>query len=506
MIDVEPPSIQTSCIPGGEETITIEVTPRVSEEEKQAKLKKRVKKLMKKAENKICIECTKPTPKWAALLSVPTVNGGSEMPFSRTFLVGGFCCLECSGAHRRLGTHLSFVRSIDLDTLKEHEVEALEWGGNQIVNNIFEGTMLDSSDKLASTSSQKDRETFIRNKYEKKKYLDVKALAQFRQTMIQQSLDLNSIKSPLSFTSSPSSADESQILSPQQLQIFTSSPRTLALIEKYMNPKPKKKGLGLMKFSFKRFSRKRRFKGDLQNLRGVISVNPNLNVIETRSDYCPSPNSIHDGDVGSVSSTKSSMSAVIRRKFIQGKRLLTPRVKHYYNVMSKKSSPTSKASSSMQRRRKFFGKRHGIKLSDYPPEELKYFDTKKDIFSPSPTSSDSSRRAHLSHLLRTPKLANSKTKTCTHTDAKTTTDVRQHQHFFAEDRELDVVNESDDCTDTADDDGMAEVDVDPKEDIKAMRAWSKKFDKVMNRFFKQRRSQKKDEVTLLQNSNSREDG
>jgi stromal membrane-associated protein len=497
MIQIEPPSIKTSYLPGEEGMLTIEVTPRASEEEKQAKLKKRVKKELKRAANKACIDCSKPNPRWAALLCVPSVSGGtSEMLFSRNFLVGGFCCLECSGAHRRLGTHLSFVRSLDLDTLKEHEVEALENGGNEIVNNIFEGHMLDLSEKLDSSSSQKSREVFIRNKYEKKKYLDIKSLAQFRMSMINQECDGTVMNSPLSFTSSPSSADESRVASPQQLQIFTSSPRTLALIEKYMNPKPKKKGLHLMKFSFKRFSRKRRFKGDLRNLRGVIGVNPNLNVIETRSDGCPSPNSDIEGDLGSVTSTKSSMSAVIRRKLIQGKRLLlTPRTKEY--SMGKKTPTFNHTTSQTPKRRRFFGgrKQHTIKLSDHPPEELQNFDTRNDIFHPSPTSSDSSRRSRLTHLLRTPKQANSKSSSKLCPSSQPLTKNHSYNYFFPADKELKAVHESD-STDTAD-----EETLDQKEDIKALRAWSKKFDNVLTKVFKQKKCQKKetnlDEVTLL---------
>jgi len=39
-------------------------------------------------------------------------------------------CIECSGLHRSLGTHISFVRSVQLDKLKEAEVQALLRGGN----------------------------------------------------------------------------------------------------------------------------------------------------------------------------------------------------------------------------------------------------------------------------------------------------------------------------------------------------------------------------------------
>jgi hypothetical protein len=127
-----------------------------------------------------------------------------------------------------------------------------------------------------------------------------------------------------------------------------------------------------------------------------------------------------------------------------------------------KKTPTSKVTSSTPtpRRRKFFGrKQHGIKLSDYPAEELQNFVTKKDIFSPSPTSSDSSRRGRLTHLLRTPKFTNSKSNK-TSTSNQNTSENCTTEYFFADCGELKVVNESD-STDTADEDVM-----DQKEDIK----------------------------------------
>ena len=47
-------------------------------------------------------------------------------------------CLECSGSHRRLGVHIGFVRSVNLDSWKESEVEALErTGSNAVVNHFY---------------------------------------------------------------------------------------------------------------------------------------------------------------------------------------------------------------------------------------------------------------------------------------------------------------------------------------------------------------------------------
>ena len=47
--------------------------------------------------NSACVDCDSPDPDWAS------INMGVLM------------CLECSGVHRALGTHLSKVRSLTLD-------------------------------------------------------------------------------------------------------------------------------------------------------------------------------------------------------------------------------------------------------------------------------------------------------------------------------------------------------------------------------------------------------
>lgn len=75
----------------------------------QTDLRRRLKALMNLKENQTCVDCPEKSPRWASLIVPPTDLGGGGMP------IGAFCCLECSGSHRRLGVHIAFVRSINLD-------------------------------------------------------------------------------------------------------------------------------------------------------------------------------------------------------------------------------------------------------------------------------------------------------------------------------------------------------------------------------------------------------
>jgi hypothetical protein len=74
-------------------------------------LKKELKQLMAMPENMVCLDCEDKRPMWASLI-VPPPNA----LFKDT--VGCFCCYQCSGAHRRMGTHICFVRSTNLDECK----------------------------------------------------------------------------------------------------------------------------------------------------------------------------------------------------------------------------------------------------------------------------------------------------------------------------------------------------------------------------------------------------
>lgn len=77
-------------------------------------------------------------------------------------------CIRCAGIHRNLGVHISRVKSVNLDTWTPEQVISLQQMGNSRARAVYEAQLPDSFRRPQTDTAL---ESFIRAKYEHKKYL-----------------------------------------------------------------------------------------------------------------------------------------------------------------------------------------------------------------------------------------------------------------------------------------------------------------------------------------------
>ncbi|GAN01852.1 ARF GTPase activating protein [Mucor ambiguus] len=102
--------------------------------------------LLQQPENKKCADCKKKDPRWAS------------------WNLGVFICIRCSGTHRSLGTHISKVKSVDLDTWIPEQIDSMVKWGNQRANVYWE------SELNGRLPTENNMEMWIRAKYEQRKW------------------------------------------------------------------------------------------------------------------------------------------------------------------------------------------------------------------------------------------------------------------------------------------------------------------------------------------------
>lgn len=117
--------------------------------DRAAKNQATIKSLLKLEANKICADCKRNKhPRWAS------------------WNLGVFICIRCSGIHRGMGTHISRVKSVDLDSWTDEQLKSILSWGNARANKYWEA-------KLAAghVPSESKIENFIRTKYELKRWV-----------------------------------------------------------------------------------------------------------------------------------------------------------------------------------------------------------------------------------------------------------------------------------------------------------------------------------------------
>ena len=78
-----------------------------------------MEKILSKPSNQICFDCGSKFPKWSS-------------PY-----LGIVICYDCAGRHRSYGSHISFVRSIELDKWTRKQLRSLEITGNDFAKEKF---------------------------------------------------------------------------------------------------------------------------------------------------------------------------------------------------------------------------------------------------------------------------------------------------------------------------------------------------------------------------------
>ncbi|XP_061520702.1 stromal membrane-associated protein 2 [Phycodurus eques] len=102
-------------------------------------------------ENKFCADCESKGPRWAS------------------WNLGIFICIRCAGIHRNLGVHISKVKSVNLDQWTQEQVQCVQELGNAKAKRLYEAFLPECFQRPESDQSA---ENFIRDKYDKKKYMD----------------------------------------------------------------------------------------------------------------------------------------------------------------------------------------------------------------------------------------------------------------------------------------------------------------------------------------------
>ncbi|XP_078093834.1 stromal membrane-associated protein 2-like isoform X2 [Mustelus asterias] len=124
-----------------------------AERERQQRQNERHHELLREMlqDSRECADCGSRGPRWAS------------------WNLGVFVCIRCAGIHRNLGVHISKVKSVNLDQWTPEQIQCIREMGNSKARTLYEAYL---PPNFKRPQVDQAVESFIRDKYEKKKYLD----------------------------------------------------------------------------------------------------------------------------------------------------------------------------------------------------------------------------------------------------------------------------------------------------------------------------------------------
>uniref|UniRef100_A0A667WVK6 Small ArfGAP2 n=1 Tax=Myripristis murdjan TaxID=586833 RepID=A0A667WVK6_9TELE len=169
-------------------------------------------------ENKFCADCESKGPRWAS------------------WNLGIFICIRCAGIHRNLGVHISKVKSVNLDQWTQEQIQCVQEMGNAKAKRLYEAFLPECFQRPETDQSA---EIFIRDKYDKKKYMDKVIDIQMLRVSI------NFLSLALSVSPLPSLQPVSSSSMPRS-RVAASVPENLSL---FLDPAPKAEETTVKKLS-----------------------------------------------------------------------------------------------------------------------------------------------------------------------------------------------------------------------------------------------------------------
>eukprot|EP00759_Apiculatamorpha_spiralis_P053511 PhF_6_TR6226/c0_g1_i2/m.9400/K12486/SMAP; stromal membrane-associated protein len=166
---------------------------------------RRMEVMLNRPENRECFDCNCKGPRWAS------IN------------LGIFICMRCAGVHRSLGTHITKVRSINMDVWEPAQIDFIERMGNGNAKLVYEARLPPSFRKPDLNADSKDVERILRDKWEMKRYYapdadqKIKEIMEGRLTYVEEGA-----ASPQGPPMSPVSLQSPQVASPTTLAPPTS--------------------------------------------------------------------------------------------------------------------------------------------------------------------------------------------------------------------------------------------------------------------------------------------